>query len=56
MSAPVLVLLPTGIALYIPLIEFLNRSTAVLPERLALLPGLLQSEELLGRRGIGLHC
>ena len=32
MSALVLVLLPTVVAIYIPLIDFLNRSTAVLPK------------------------
>ncbi len=32
MSALVLVLLPTVVAIYIPLVDFLNRSTAVLPK------------------------
>jgi hypothetical protein len=31
MSALVLVLLPTVVAIYIPLVDFLNRSTAALP-------------------------
>ena len=32
MSALVLVLLPTVVAIYIPLVDFLNRSTAALPK------------------------
>ena len=32
MSALVLVLLPTVVAIYIPLVDFLNRSTVVLPK------------------------
>lgn len=32
MSALVLVLLPTLVAIYIPLVDFLNRSTATLPK------------------------
>jgi hypothetical protein len=32
MSALVLVLLPTVVAIYIPLVDFLNRSTASLPK------------------------
>ncbi len=32
MSALVLVLLPTLVAIYIPLVDFLNRSTAALPK------------------------
>ena len=32
MSALVLVLLPAVVAIYIPLVDFLNRSTAVLPK------------------------
>jgi hypothetical protein len=32
MSALVLVLLPTVVAIYIPLVDFLNRSTIVLPK------------------------
>ncbi|HEY5914081.1 MAG TPA: hypothetical protein VJA21_26130, partial [Verrucomicrobiae bacterium] len=32
MSALVLVLLPTIVAIYIPLVDFLNRSTTALPK------------------------